>query len=138
MAQAKIEAERYVKIKDGIQEAMANALRNRYALQVYDVTNDLQNYPTRLILALDAYDQVKNETERKVAQEKIVKVCDDFDVMRTNLETVYSKTRFMEQPEGYIADLNHHNHLSSKTNNSDWLFYYELPMVDKVRKWLGK
>ena len=136
VAQAKIEAERYVKIKDGIQEAMANALRNRYALQVYDVTNDLQNYPTRLILALDAYDQVKNETERKVAQEKIVKVCDDFDVMRTNLETVYSKTRFMEQPEGYIADLNHHNHLASKTNNSDWWFLYEIPMVEKVRNWL--
>ena len=76
--QAKVEAERYVKIKDGIQEAMANALRNRYALQVYNVTNDLQNYPTRLILALDAYDRAKNETERKVAQEKIVKVCDDF------------------------------------------------------------
>lgn len=35
----------------------------------------------------------------------------------------------MEQPEGYLPDQNRHNHLSAKTMNSDWVFYYELPMV---------
>jgi hypothetical protein len=42
----------------------------------------------------------------------------------------------MEQPEGFISDLNHHNHLASKTNNSDWWYYYEIPMVKKVRAWM--
>ena len=136
IAQAKVEAARYEQIKKGIREAKENALRNRYALQVYEVTNDLQNYPVRLILALNTYDTAKDEAGRSKALEEITHVCDELDTVRSGLEKVYSETRFMEQPEGYIADLNHHNHLASKTNNSDWWFLYEIPMVEKVRKWL--
>ena len=58
--------------------------------------------------------------------------------MRKSLEEVYSKTRFMQNPNGYILDMNGHNHLAAKTNNSDWMYYYEIPMVAKVEKWLKK
>lgn len=136
IAQAKIEAVRYEKIAEGISTAKAEALRNRYTLQVYEQTNNLQNYPVRLILALNAYDTAKDETARRAALTRIAEVCDYFDVMRANLESVYSETRFMQQPEGFISDLNHHNHLASKTNNSDWWYYYEIPMVRKVRAWM--
>ncbi len=136
IVQAKTEAVRYEQIKKGIQEAKDNALRNRYALRVYEETNNLQNYPVRLMLALNAYDTAKDDNARKVALDKIAEVCDYLDVVHSNLEKVYSETRFMEQPEGYMADLNHHNHLASKTNNSDWWFFYEIPMVEKVRNWL--
>lgn len=127
IAQAKIEAGRYEKIVQGIRTAEAEALRNRYTLQVYEQTNNLQNYPVRLILALNAYDTAKDDAAREAALEKVAEVCSYFDVMRSNLESVYSETRFMEQPEGFISDLNHHNHLASKTNNSDWWYYYEIP-----------
>ena len=136
IAQAKIEAGRYEKIAEGIRTAEAEALRNRYALQVYEQTNNLQNYPVRLILTLNAYDTAKDDAARKAALEKVAEVCDYFEVMRSDLESVYSETRFMEQPEGFISDLNHHNHLASKTNNSDWWYYYEIPMVKKVRAWM--
>ena len=136
IAQAKIEAGRYEKIVQGIRTAEAEALRNRYTLQVYEQTNNLQNYPVRLILALNAYDMAKDDAAREAALEKVAEVCSYFDVMRSNLESVYSETRFMEQPEGFISDLNHHNHLASKTNNSDWWYYYEIPMVEKVRAWM--
>lgn len=136
IAQAKIEAGRYEKIVQGIRTAEAEALRNRYTLQVYEQTNNLQNYPVRLILALNAYDTAKDDAAREAALEKVAEVCSYFDVMRSNLESVYSETRFMEQPEGFISDLNHHNHLASKTNNSDWWYYYEIPMVKKVRAWM--
>ena len=116
--------------------AQAEALRNRYTLQVYEQTNNLQNYPVRLILALNAYDTAKDDAAREAALEKVAEVCSYFDVMRSNLESVYSETRFMEQPEGFISDLNHHNHLASKTNNSDWWYYSEIPMVKKVRAWM--
>lgn len=56
--------------------------------------------------------------------------------MRKNLEAVYSKTRFMQNPEGYIADHNHHSHLAALTNNSDWMYLYEIPMIQKVQKWI--
>ncbi|HBK28660.1 MAG TPA: glycoside hydrolase, partial [Parabacteroides sp.] len=138
IAQAKMEAGRYEKISDGIKTAEAKALRNRYTLQVYEQTNHLQNYPVRLILALHDYDVAKDETDRQAAMAEISKVCDYFETMRSNLESVYSETRFMEQPEGFISDQNHHNHLASKTNNSDWWYYYEIPMIQKVRSWINK
>lgn len=136
IAQARIEADRYKKISEGIRTAEAEALRNRYTLQVYEQTNNLQNYPVRLILALNAYDTAKGDAARKAALEKVAEVCRYFDVMRSNLESVYSETRFMEQPEGFIPDMNHHNHLASKTNNSNWWYYYEIPMVKKVHAWM--
>lgn len=136
IARAKIEADRYEKIAEGIRKAKAEALRNRYTLQVYEQTNNLQNYPVRLILALNDYDTAKDETARRDALETVAEVCDYFDVMRADLESVYSETRFMQQPEGFISDLNHHNHLASKTNNSDWWYYYEIPMIRKVRAWM--
>ena len=136
IAQARIEAGRYEKITEGIKAAKAEALRNRYTLQVYEQTNNLQNYPVRLILALNAYDTAKDEAARKIALSEVAEVCDYFDAMRANLESVYSETRFMQQPEGFVSDLNHHNHLSSKTYNSDWRYYYEIPMVRKVRAWM--
>lgn len=133
---AKEEAKRYEMIHKGVCAAERNALRNRYTLKVYEQTNNLQNYPVRLILALDEYDTAKDEAARKTAQDKIREVCDYFKVMRQNLEAVYSETRFMQQPEGFIADMNHHNHLASLTNSSDWLYLYEIPMVKAVRAWL--
>lgn len=134
---AKKETLRYEKISEGIQTALKQALRNRYTLQVYEQTNKLQNYPTCLLLALHAYDTATDEASRKTALEKIAGACDYFNVMRTNLEAVYSETRFMQQADGYIEAHNHHNHLSAKTSSSDWLYYYELPMVKKVHAWLG-
>lgn len=136
IARAKIEADRYTKIREGIRTAETEALRNRYTLQVYEQINNLQNYPVRLILALHAFDTAKDEPARRKALAEISAVCDYFEVMRTNLESVCSETRFMRQPDGFIPDMNHHNHLASKTNDSDWLYYYEIPMIQKVQDWL--
>lgn len=136
ITQAQKEAQRYESICQGIQAAKAHALRNRYTLDIYEQTNRLQNYPVRLLLALHRYDRAKDEAAQERALAEVIAVCDDFPVLRARLEAVYSETRFMEQPEGFIADDNLHNHLSAKTNNSDWLYYYELPMVKKVKAWI--
>lgn len=135
ITKAKEEAKRYELIASGVRTAEKNALRNRYTLEVYEQTNNLQNYPTRLILALNEYDTAKDAAVRKAALDNVVGVCNYFKEMRSNLEAVYSETRFMQQPEGFIADMNHHNHLSSKTENSDWLYLYEIPMIKKVLQW---
>lgn len=132
------EEERYQKIAEGINTAKQHALRNRYTLQIYEQTNHLQNYPTKLIIALHEFDIAVDNTSREKALARVSEVCSYFKSMRANLEEVYSKTRFMQNPEGYIADLNHHHHLSAKTNNSDWIFLYELPMVRKTLQWIEK
>lgn len=52
----------------------------------------------------------------------------------------------LESEEGYVLSLNEKGvllplgvkpDLSAKSQNSDWLFLYELPMVEKVQKWLN-
>ena len=134
--QAKLEINRYDRISNGIAIAKKQALRNRYVLDIYEQTNHLQIYPSQLILALEAFDTATSKADQKTAIENIRNVCDHFSIVRTELEKVYSQTRFMSNPEGYISENNHHNHLAAKSNNSDWLFYYELPMVDKVKKWM--
>lgn len=126
----------YESIKYGIQKAKQLALRNRYTLDVYEQTNALFGYPARLILVLQDYDQAVNESERQSALQKVYQVCEDFDVMRKNLEKVYSQTRLMQNPPGYVADMNHHQHLAAKSQNSDWLFWYEIPMVEKTKRWV--
>lgn len=136
IAQAEMEAKRYDVICKGIEAAKQHALRNRYTLEVYEQTNHLLNFPVRLILALHAYDIAADENSRKVALRRIGEVCEYFRTMRMNLEDVYSRTRFMQQPDGYITDQNHSNHLAAKTSNSDWWYYYEIPMVKKTKVWL--
>lgn len=125
------------KICQGIKEAKQHALRNRYTLEVYEQTNHLFNFPVRLILALHNYDITIHEQDKQTALQQINEVCNDFQTMRKQLEETYSQTRFMEQPDGYIADQNHHNHLAAKTNNSDWWYYYEIPMIRKTRTWMN-
>lgn len=138
IVQAEIESVRYDKICKGLAIAQQTALRNRYTLRIYEQINNLQNFPVRLILALNKYDTAIDASSRDIALEEVKKTCKYFEEMRANLESVYSETRYMQQPEGYMADMNHHNHLAAKTENSDWIFLYELPMVRQVREWIER
>lgn len=70
--------------------------------------------------------------------EQILRVVESFYQMRQNLEEVYGRTRFLSQPEGFIEERNHHNHLAAKTLNSDWIYLYEFPMTHQVRNWAKK
>lgn len=127
---------RYEEIKKGLAEAKAEALRNRYTLNVYEQNNNLQNFPVKLLLALYHYDLAKDDQQLKQAAMQLKDICHSLPHLQKSLEEVYSETRFMEQPEGYVEDMNHHNHLSVKSLNSDWIFLYELPMVTKILNWL--
>lgn len=136
IAKAKEAIVRYEKIRRGIEAAKGRALRNRYTLEVYEQTNRLLGYPSYLIETLSVYDRTTDAKEKQVALEGVYKVCLQFQQMREDLVEVYAQTRFMETPEGYISDMNHHSHLAAKTNNSDWIFLYEIPMVNKTVKWI--
>lgn len=132
------EAARYRRISEGLQSAASHALRNRYTLDVYKQTAQLLNYPVRLLMALEDYDKASGKEERATSLEQLKEVCASFKEMREELESVYSQTRFMRNPEGYMIDRNHHRHLAAMTNNSDWLYLYELPMIKKVDAWMKR
>lgn len=136
---ARIEQKRYEKICKGIVEAKSHALRNRYTLEVYEQTNELFHYPVRLLLVLEVYDlSLKSGKGIDDARNGLEAVCRDFSQMRRRFEAVYSRTRFMQNPDGYISDQNHHNHLAALSNGSEWWYLYELPMTVMVKDWLRK
>jgi len=56
--------------------------------------------------------------------------------VRKNFENVYSMTRILNNPDDYVLDQNHHEHLANGTKNDDWMFVYELAMNKKIGEWL--
>jgi hypothetical protein len=59
-----------------------------------------------------------------------------FEQLRKNFEDVFSKTRILNNPAGYLHDQNQHGHLANGTINNDWMFVYELAMNARLKKWL--
>ena len=135
---ARQEMKRYTQIKDAIASAKGNALRNRYALEIYEQNNELFQFPARLLLAIESYDRATTTASRQEARAVILSLCSEFDAIQRNLEDIFSKTRFMEAPNGYIADMNHHHHLAALTLNSDWIYLYETAFIKKIQQWLAE
>ncbi|MDO5570160.1 MAG: family 20 glycosylhydrolase [Bacteroidales bacterium] len=134
--EAKAQKERFITISAEIEKAKSNALRNRYTLEIYQQLSNLFYFPAQIIIALNEYDLSKNENERREALEKIKTINDGFTDLRNEIENVYSKTRFLSNPSGYMLDMNHARHLASKTNNNDWMFLYEIPMNKAINDWI--
>lgn len=134
--QAKDAVIRYTGIKDQIAKARQVARQNVYALEVMDQINELQVYPAQLLLLLQKYASATT-SGKATAKNEIKKYVTGFNTIRKNFEDVYSKTRIMSNPPDYVLDQNHHDHLANGTNNSDWMFVYELAMNSKITDWLS-
>ena len=138
LQKAEVENRRYEVICKELQQTQRRAKRNRYTLDIYEQLNELQHFPVKLLLAIADWDKAKTAADKQKAREHLTQVCDDFQPMRDRLERVYSRSRFLVQPDGFINESNYHNHIAAMTRNLDWMFFYEKPMVEEVKKWLEK
>ncbi|MFT3705672.1 MAG: family 20 glycosylhydrolase [Agriterribacter sp.] len=127
----------YDSIKNKIAKAQITTRRNEYALEVLHQINELQVYPAKLLLLLREYDKASTANMKAVSQ-KIIAYIQSFRDIRNNLEKVYSETRIMGNAAEYQLDSNFHEHLANGTNNTDWMYMYELPMNQKIMEWLVK
>ncbi len=125
----------YEKAVGTLALAEKRALRNRYTLDIYDCTNDMLYFPSKLVLALEKYDRASDKRQALV---ELSDVCTYFYEMKKEALDTYSQTRFMENPDGFVAGNSHHMHLAARTNSSDWVFWFELPMVRAVEKWMAE
>jgi hexosaminidase len=126
----------YAEIKARIAKAMELSRRNRYNLEIMNQINELLVYPSNLLILLEAYDKALSE-DKEVAAIQLKKYITGFSNLRSEFENVYSLTRIMGNPEGYQLDSNFHEHLANGTNNTDWMFMYELPFNKKVLQLLS-
>lgn len=131
---AKIQIELCKTINDKIKRASDMALRNRYPFEVYEANNRLFAFPAKLLDALESYDKCVDAESKANAKECIKAVCEEFNATKTNLVKAYGKTRFMQVPDGFIADQNHHKHLAALSPGPDWLFLYEDAFVKALEE----
>jgi hypothetical protein len=131
LEQAAKALKQYEAIKSGVNKAMQSARRNNYALEIMNQVNEVQGYSTKLLLMLETYDKASLANKRDIATQ-IRNYVASFTDLRKQFEKVYSQTRIMGNPEGYLRDMNIHRHLANGTNNTDWMFMYELPLNLKL------
>ena len=60
-----------------------------------------------------------------------------FAGLRNSYEDISTRTRVLQNPPDYLADQNHHHHLANGTNNSDWMYVYELALNEIIEKKFG-
>ncbi len=125
----------YDQIKDRLRKTTSVSRRNQFTIEVMSQVNELQAYSARLLLLLEKFDRGDSRSKSSAAAE-LAELVNGFTSLRKNLEEVYGKTRILGNPEGYQLDSNFHHHLANGTNNTDWMFMYELPMNEKIRQWL--
>jgi hypothetical protein len=135
LTKAREEIERYNLIRNQLNKAIQLTRRNEYALSVLKQINELQIYPAKLLLLLEKYDRVSS-ANKESAKKEVQKFVTAFEDVRKNYENVFSQTRILSNPDNYIVDQNQHAHLANGTNNSDWMFVYELAMNKKINDWL--
>ncbi len=133
---AKAAIKQYDVIKDRIEKAKQSARRNQYSLLVIEQINELQSYPAKLLLLLEKYDKTNSSTDKQAVRREIKNYVSNFSEIRKKFEDVYSMTRILNNPDDYLLDQNHHEHLANGTRNDDWMFVYELAMNEKINEWL--
>lgn len=134
---AKIEIARHERIQKILSQNIKLARRNYYNLEIMNAINELQVYPSRLLLLLHSYDKASG-VEKNKYKETIKKQLNAFADYRQKYESVFSQTRFLTNPPNYILDQNNDTMLANGTNNSDWMHAMELTFNDQVLKWLNE
>ena len=117
-----------------IADIKAKAIRNTYTLEVYEQVNQLTRFASKTLLLLADYDIATTAEEEQKAIQQLHNLRKDFNILRTQFEKVYSKTRILTKPDNYILDQDHHFHLANQSLNFDWQFLAEMQFLDKMDK----
>ncbi len=106
--------------------------KSEYNLAVYNEVIQLVEYNFELMSQLKAFDTATTPKAEKKALDAIMTTGQTFSSVRAQMETVYSQTRVLNKPEGYLLDQDHHNHPANQTVNFDWQFIGEILMLQKI------
>ena len=133
IAKAEANLARVDSVLQVIQESKKRAVRNSYALEVYEQVVQAVQFSNRALITLAELDEPSGE-KRAQAQAKLASMEEEWSAIQTQLEAVYGKTRQLNKPAEYILDQDHHVHLANQALNfSDWQFYVEGLFLEKVK-----
>lgn len=122
-----------------LKEMFDSNPKNIYSLKIYNQVNELVKFSSQCILALEKLDKFSIENDQNLADRKkilneVLKLDENFKIMRKQFESMYSQTRILEKPNDYILDQDHHNHPANQSKNFDWQFFSEIFFLEKLKK----
>ncbi len=118
--------------KKALHKIQNQGAESEYNLAVYNEVVHLVEYNFELMSQLKAFDTATTPEVEKSALEAIRTTAQSFSSVRAEMEAVYSQTRVLNKPEGYLLDQDHHNHPANQTVNFDWQFIGEILALQKI------
>jgi hypothetical protein len=106
--------------------------KERYNLEVYNEVTNLVDFNFKLMRSLKAFDEAQTAAEESEIIDGLKKLTVEFKNVRGQFENIYSKTRILNKPEGYILDQDHHRHPANQSITYDWQFTAELMLLKKM------
>src|SRR6056300_1231504 len=116
-----------------LERMQKEGTKARYNLDVYRQVGSLVDYNFRVMQTLHAFDMATTDPEEAKMLEELDELTEEFGQVRAALEQVYSQTRKLNKPEGYLLDQDHHRHPANQSVNFDWQFTSELMLLEKIK-----
>ena len=117
---------------DKFYQASQVAVRNRDDLRLSAWLSALSFWSEAMLSAFERW--AKDPSEENL--NSIKRTNPILDSMWENYLAVYSKSRILNNPPGYILDQNHHAHQANSSNRPEWMIAVELKFQQQVEEWL--
>ena len=123
----------YQDLSGRLTELRDAAIRNRFYWQLSLAMYRFQTTAPRVLLALKACDSASQE-QQKAGFGQVKQAMREFEQIWSELKTVYSQTRFIAYPDGYVRD--RYFHLASQREDLTWMIQAEQLFFDRIDKWM--
>jgi hexosaminidase len=129
---AAIEMKNHEAIVEKLDNLYSESSRNRYYWRLSSALYNLQFTAPEILLALKDCDTADQKLQKK-GLENVKKALSGFKQAWMELEAVYSETRFVSYPAGYIPD--RYFHLASQSEDLTWMIQPEILFFGTIEKW---
>lgn len=134
LASAVIEIHDYPVLARQLKELQYLAKRNKYYWRLSTALYNFQMMTPRLLLALQQCDVAGKLQQQKGAAD-LRMLLQQYQYKWTVLQKVYSQTRFIAYPAGYVPD--RYFHLASQREDLTWMTQAQDMFNKKISKWLN-
>lgn len=125
-----LEINNYAEVSEKLKKLYSRSTRNKYYWQLSLAIYNFQTTLPRLLLALNKYDNRDKKAGIEAVQEEL-KV---FHKCWTELQTVYSETRFISNPSNFIPD--RYFHIASQREDLSWMIQAQDLYESMIKNWL--
>jgi hexosaminidase len=130
---ALIEKNNYKSLSDRLVELHNTSRRNRYYWSLSIALYNLQSTTPDILLALKECDSA-DKIQQRTGFANVKKAMNGFQQAWTDLQSIYSQTRFVSYPADYVPD--RYFHLASQREDLTWMIQPQELYFGMIEKWL--